>query len=84
MSYDEVAQTEYAQFLEEVIKTILTVKPDSIGVVATSADGTLTAYYNADATDKAVFAHNINMDATIDTICANIGIIKDALEEEEE
>lgn len=45
-------------------------------------DGTVfTGYYNADATDKAVFAHNIQSDVTMDIIRANIGEIKEMLEE---
>ncbi len=36
---------------------------------------------NADATDKAVFAHNIQSDVTMDIIRENIGKIKEMLEE---
>lgn len=40
-----------------------------------------TGYYNADATDKAMFAHNIQSDVTMDIIRENIGKIKEMLEE---
>lgn len=38
----------------------------------------------ADATDKAVFAHNIQSDVTMDIIRENIGKIKEMLEENDD
>ena len=47
-----------------------------------SPDGDVfTGYYNADATDKALFAHNIQSDVTMDIIKANIDTIKKAMED---
>ena len=43
-----------------------------------------TGYYNADATDKAVIAHNIQADITMDIIRTNAAIIKDMIEHCEE
>lgn len=43
-----------------------------------------SAYYNADATDKAVIAHNIQADITMDIIRTNAAIIKDMIEHCEE
>ena len=49
------------------------------------ADGEVyTGYYNADATDKAVIAHNIQADITMDIIRTNAAIIKDMIEHCEE
>lgn len=54
-------------------------------IAATKPDGTVfTGYYNADATDKAVFAHNIQSDVTMDIIRENIGKIKEMLEENDD
>lgn len=44
---------------------------------------TFTGYYNADATDKAVFAHHIQSDVTMDIIRENIETIKRLIEEVE-
>ena len=43
-----------------------------------------TGYYNADATDKAVIAHNIQADITMDIIRTNAAIIKNMIEHCEE
>lgn len=43
-----------------------------------------TGYYNADATDKAVIAHDIQADITMDIIRINAAIIKDMIEHCEE
>lgn len=42
---------------------------------------TLTAYYKADAQDKAIFAHNIQSDITMDLIRLNAVVVKKAIEE---
>ena len=54
-------------------------------ILRKAPDGTVfTGYYNADATDKAVFAHNIQSDVTMDIIRENIGKIKEMLEENDD
>ena len=75
----------YAEWLEEGLKLLLQEQPEKLGLVATMSDGTtMTGYYNADATDKAVFAHNIYTDAILDTVLCNIADIKEALNELEQ
>ena len=60
-------------------------KPVCLCFAATMPDGEVyTGYYNADATDKAVIAHNIQADITMDIIRANAAIIKDMIEHCEE
>ena len=44
----------------------------------------LTGYYNCDAQDKAIFAHNLNADAMLDIVCNNADIVKQAIEEADE
>lgn len=43
----------------------------------------MTGYWNADAQDKAIFAHNIQSDIILDIVKQNADIIKRAMEEEE-
>ena len=58
------------------------IDPCCICFAATKADGTVfTGYYNADATDKAVFAHNIQSDIVMDIIKANADTISGILED---
>lgn len=60
-------------------------KPVCLCFAATMPDGEVyTGYYNADATDKAVIAHNIQADITMDIIRTNAAIIKDMIEHCEE
>lgn len=81
---DDITKQPYAKWLEESIATIAGLDPCCICLAATKADGTVfTGYYNADATDKAVFAHNIQSDVTMDIIRNNAGMIKSILSEAE-
>lgn len=81
----EIEKEPYAAFLEESIKTIFECRPSSMAVVAVCEDGnTLTGYYNADARDKAMFAYHIQSDMIMDIVTANVGMVKEAMENEEE
>ena len=78
-------EAPYALWLEGVVKTIFEEDPEKMVLCAAAKDGrTLTAYYECDATDKAVFCHHIYSDAMLDVVLNNIGMVKDALEEYEE
>ena len=69
---------------EESLQVISEFGPACLCIAATSPDGeTFTGYYNADATDKAVFAHHIQSDVTMDIIRENIETIKRLIEEVE-
>lgn len=60
-------------------------EPSSIAVVARLPDNdTLTAYFHADAEQKAVFAHHIMSDVVLDVVTSNIDLIRDALDDLEE
>ena len=75
-------RTPHAKWLEESIATIAGLDPCCICLAATKADGTVfTGYYNADAADKAVFAHNIQSDIVMDIIKANADTISGILED---
>lgn len=80
----DITKQPYAAWLEESLKIIAGFEPACLCIAATSPDGdNFTGYYNADATDKAVFAHHINSDVVMDIVRANAGEIKRALEEVE-
>nr|DAL72880.1 MAG TPA: hypothetical protein [Caudoviricetes sp.] len=79
---DDITKQPYAKWLEESIATIAGLDPCCICLAATKADGTVfTGYYNADAADKAVFAHNIQSDIVMDIIKANADTISGILED---
>lgn len=79
---DDITKQPYAKWLEESIATIAGIDPCCICFAATKADGTVfTGYYNADAADKAVFAHNIQSDIVMDIIKANADTISGILED---
>lgn len=64
---NDITKQPYSKWLEESLKVISEFKPACLCIAATSPDGeTFTGYYNADATDKAVFAHHIQSDVTMD------------------
>lgn len=80
---DDVTQSVYAEFLEELIRNIMELKPEKIGVCALLPDGsTLTQYFGGCYhTDKDVMGYTMNQDALMDVITANI---KDIMAEAEE
>lgn len=79
---DDITKKPYAAWMEESLKTIMETGAGKICVAAILPDGDVfTGYYNADATDKALFAHNIQSDVTMDIIKANIDTIKMAMED---
>lgn len=81
----DINEVPYAEWLEKSLQAIVPLKPVSLRFAATMPDGEVyTGYYNADATDKAVIAHNIQVDITMDIIRTNAAIIKDMIEHCEE
>ena len=81
---NDITKQPYAAWLEESLQVIAGIDPVCLCIAATSPDGDVfTGYYGADATDKAVFAHHIQSDVTMDFIRANIDEIKDMLREAE-
>ena len=79
---NDITKQPYAKWHEVSIATIAGLDPCCICLAAKKADGTVfTGYYNADATDKAVFAHNIQSDIVMDIIKANADTISGILGE---
>lgn len=80
-------QKEFASWLEEGVATIFGSgkRIKSACVVAIFDDeSAITAYFQSDAQDMAVFAHKINTDIIMEIVTNNIDIIRDALEGETE
>lgn len=81
----DITSQPWAEWLENSLETVMDIEPECRCIVATKPDGTVfTGYYNADATDKAVFAHNIQSDVIMHIIRENIGKIKKMLEENDD
>jgi len=75
-----------AGFLEDFVRELVENDPNpkSIGVCVRLADGrVLTGYYNANITDKALFAHHIQSDALFDQLEANADWLAECVEEAE-
>lgn len=81
----EFENQELAEWLEDGVREMFNRDPNAIAIVASLNDGTtLTGYYKADATQKALFAHQIYTDAVLDVVMNNAGLIKRALDELED
>lgn len=80
---------ELTAWLEDCVKNLYERNKESritsAAIITQSEDRlVLTGYYNADAQDKAIFAHNLNADAMLDVVCANADVVKQAIEEVDE
>lgn len=85
MKSDDITKLPYAPWLENAIRILTEHDVHSACIVATVDDGdTMTGYWNADAQDKAIFAHYIQSDIVLDIVQQNAGIIKQAMEEGED
>lgn len=71
----------FAEWVEGLARSAFELKPAKMAFVATLTNGeTKTAYYNAYAEDKAVFAHHIQSDVVMDIVIANADILREAME----
>ena len=76
-----INEIPFAEWLEDGLRTIFESGTDKIALCALLPDGTvMTGYHNLCAQDKAIIAHNIQSDITMDVVLANIDLIRDALE----
>ena len=83
----DVRDTPYAGWLEELIGTLMEMKPEKIGMAAILPSGDVLTGYFGDCghTDKAVMAHNIQLDSLMDVVMANArDIVREAERQEEE
>lgn len=85
MEDDDILKQPYAEFLESFIRELSALSVRSIGVCVMTEDGTaLTGYYDADPSDKALFAHHFSTDAMFDQLEANGAWLREVVEEADE
>lgn len=82
----DVAQSEYAEFLEMLIQNIMEHKPDKISVIATMPNGMAfnAIYGDCGPYDLAQMAFHLQADAVMEIVKRNARDILAAAEEEEE
>jgi hypothetical protein len=82
----DVRESEYAVFLEDVIRLIMEKKPQVIGVVFFDPEGNQYSNYYGDPcpSEKALMGYRFTADATFDEVMANARMIVEEAEEEEE
>lgn len=85
MSQD-VRQSDYAPFLEDMIKMVMEKKPQVIGVVFFDSEGNQYSNYygNQCPSEKALMGYRFTADATFDEVMANARMIVEEAEEKEE
>lgn len=81
---NNITQSEYANWLEDLIKDIVEFKPEKIGVTFMCSNGDAHTYYYGECypQDKATMAYLFNSDAMMDTVLMNASLIVDAADEE--
>lgn len=82
----DITKRDYAEWIEEFLKTINDEDPEKIMVASRNRDGTVnTGYYNCGVEDKHNFAAHILEDAMFAVTMANADrIVKRAQEMEED
>lgn len=83
---EDVTNSRYAEWLEDLIQNIMENQPEKIGVCMFFPDGcTLTSYFGGCYhMDKALMGYTMNLDATMDVVSANAQDIMDAADEEQD
>ena len=76
-----IEESPYAEWLEGSIRTIMTLQPDTMALVAVrDSDGmALTSYFNAGVREKSAFIHHIQSDLVMEIIENNADNIREML-----
>ena len=83
MKSEDITKLPYAPWLENVIKILTEHHVHAACIVATVDDGdAMTGYWNADAQDKEIIAHNIQSETVQDKVKQKDDNIKRAMEKE--
>ncbi len=82
----DIANSPYAEWLEGVVKSVVTMQPDSMGFVAMrESDGmALTAYFGAGVQDKSLMILHLLSDWVMELIENNADTIRDIVLGEED
>lgn len=83
---EDVTKSAYAEWLEDLIKDIMTYKPERIGVCMLLPTGGTYTNYHGDCghMDKALMGYTMNLDAIMEVATANADQILAAAESDEE
>lgn len=80
-----ISDAPYAAWLSDVLATLEERKVTKIAVAAPLPGGEVfTGYFDMSTMDKALMATNIQADATMDAICANGQMIRQAWDDADE
>lgn len=80
-----ISDAPYAAWLSDVLATLEEHKVAKIAVAAPLPGGEVfTGYFDMSTMDKALMATNIQADATMDAICANGQMIRQAWDDADE
>ena len=81
----DIWKAPYAAWLEDTIRALVESNPQQICIAAIMPDKLVgTAYYKCTTQDKAILAHNIQVDIAMDIIEENTSDIKQMLDQEKE
>ena len=82
---DEIKTNKYVNFLEETVKSVMTMEPAAVAVVGVLQDGNVfTGYYNCRIADLVAMAHSLYFDSIMNEIRERADEVKEALDELEE
>lgn len=84
MDETNVSELPYAGWMEDSLKNIIKLQPDSMAIIAVRNDGvTYSGYYQADAMDIGHFISSMSADFILEVLRGNVKVVKEILEEEE-
>lgn len=81
----DITQEEYAEWLEDSLKTIVEGSPKCIVLAAKLESGdVVTGYYHCGLEDRAMLLAHIQADMTMSIVQSNADMVKSAIDELEE
>ena len=76
----DITKQEYAEWLEDALREMVELEPETIGIVLIMPDGTTgSRYYNADNRDRLVMMETLMIDYLDDLIQVNADHLRDLL-----
>lgn len=81
----DITKQEYAEWLEDALREMVELEPETIGIVLIMPDGTTgTQYYNADNRDRLIMMEALMIDYLDDLIQVNADHLRELLKEDDE
>lgn len=81
----QLEELPWAEWMEEGLRSLMKLEPESIALCAVLADGEIfTGYFNCSCMDKIQISGNIHMDATMDMLEANGGKLAEIMSAEDD